>query len=66
MAQGAYFELERYPRAESCEEPAKQDEQKGAHGGLVEAACPPSYQRESIVKPLAKIVPNVREYSEYQ
>ena len=41
MAQGKYFELERYPRAQGYEEPANEEEQQGAHGGLVEGACPP-------------------------
>jgi len=57
MAQGEYFELERYPRAEEgCQEQANEKEQKGAHGGLVKGACPP-------------IIPadlSVRNYSGYQ
>ncbi len=38
MAQGDYFELERYPSAEGCEEPANEEEQKGAHAGLAQGA----------------------------
>ncbi|MCP4287221.1 MAG: hypothetical protein GY792_22725, partial [Gammaproteobacteria bacterium] len=34
MAQGEHFELERCPRAEGGEEPADEEEQEGAHGGL--------------------------------
>ena len=40
MAQGEHFELQRYSRAEGCEEPANEEEQKGAHGGLAKGACP--------------------------
>ena len=34
MAQGEYLELERCPRAEGGEEPADEEQQGGAHGGL--------------------------------
>ncbi len=46
MAQGEDFELERYPRAEGGEEPANEEEQKVAHGGLAKKLVRRSYQRE--------------------
>jgi hypothetical protein len=39
MAQDEYFELEGCPAAEGGEEPANEQEQGGAHGGLAGGAC---------------------------
>jgi hypothetical protein len=41
MAQGEYFELERYPSAKCGDEPANEEEQKDAHGGFAKGALPP-------------------------
>jgi len=56
MAQGNDFELERHPGTEGGLEPANEEEQKGAHGGLAKGACPPILPADL----------NLRSYSGYQ